>query len=294
MRIMWGMLIVALLALLIAGCPQRAEEPADMGATIPEPAPIDAAETADTVKLEAYINVASGCQKPTVEFLHRLQEQYADTVEVEIIDFGSPEGAKRWQEQRIGCQALLFNGSPVVRFPDDSGRKQTVVFYYPAGFNWTHTDLRNAFAALESGEAEILSEEEAREALTPRQLEIDVAAEQIEDGAALVINGEKVITITETVDDMTPIERAEAAAEAIAAWASEPIHPTQMSMAEAAEGWSIMAKGEELIHAYPADAEAAGVTPGRKIAGQWFGAIKSAMAMGAQRQMDAAEDSSTD
>jgi len=144
-------MLVALVLVVMAGCHRQAQAPMEP----PEREVAD--EPTDTIKLTAYINVTSRCQDPTVELLKELAQQYADCVKMELVDFGTPEGKKRLDEDEVACMALLFNGSPVVRIPGEDGEKRTVTFYFPVGFGWTHDDLRQTFAAIESGEIEVLT-----------------------------------------------------------------------------------------------------------------------------------------
>lgn len=280
-------LIVCAVAALMAGC-QRIEPPIDE--PIAEPVGhTDEQPAGKPVHLTAYINVTSGCQEPTVELVRELDEQY-DAVEVEMVDFGSTEGAKRWREDGLQCEALLFDGSPVVRIPDGEGGEETVVFYFPAGFSWTHDDLRRTFEAIEAGEADILSEEEARKALAPREVDIEVSVKETDEGAQIVLNGEPAFTITQTAGGQEPAERAEAAKESMDTWFAGPVHPTQLAVIDAEKGWSVVGEDTELVRVYPADAEAAQVEPGKKFAAQWMAGIKGALVAAARSAGDAAED----
>lgn len=276
MRIVRVSFVVAVALVILGGCAeQRVEEPVS-----PPDAQIaqgESEEAAQQVDLTAYINVSSGCQDPTVELLNELDAQY-DSVAVEVVDFGTPEGMERMEEDDVGCMALLFDGSPVVRLPGDEGAEgRLITFYFPPGFGWSHEDLKDVFAAIDTGEAEILSEEEAKEALEPTQVALQVEVNQVDDAAQVLMNGEVAFTITEQAGGKTPMERAEAVRDGLVEWASEPVHPHQLSLQDADEGWVIFGRDIELAHVYPADAEAAGVEPGRKLASQWFTSIRRAI-----------------
>ncbi len=263
-----SLLTVASVLIVLAGCQERPTQP-------PLEPPADALQPVvdETVHLTAYINVASGCQDWTVALLKELDEQY-DAIDVEIIDFGTPEGAKRMAREGVQCMALLFDGSPVVRIPGEDEESRVVTFYFPVGFGWTHDDLREAFAAIASGEAEILSEDEARTALAPAPIDMEATVRETDEGVDVLMNGQIAITITEPGGGQTPLERAEATRDAIQEWAGEPVHPRQLTVADAGEGWSILANGKELVHVYPSDAAAAGVEPGKKFAVEWFAGIR--------------------
>ena len=297
MRRLWSVAIIAVSALvLLAGCAeQQAATPADtaeMGAAGPEDT-TQPAQQDTPIKLDAYINVSSGCQDWTVDVLNELDEKY-DSIDTEIIDFGLPEGKKRMEENGVDCMTLLFDGSPVIQIPDEAGGTRTVTFYFPVGFGWTHDDLRDAFAALDSGEAKILTEDEARKALAPREVDVTVATEETDEGANLLMNDQVVLTITEDGGGQTPIERADAAKAAIEDWTSEKVDPHQLKVLDADEGWTIMGRDTELIHVYPADAEAADVSPGKKLAAAWFKGIRCGVVAAARAaQDDAGPDAGT-
>ena len=98
---------------------------------------------AKPLKITAYINVASGCQRPTEALLAKLDETYGDKVVLEVIDFGKPAGAKRWQESGLGCMAILLDGKPEADIVF-RGAEIRVSFSKPAGFFWLHEELETA------------------------------------------------------------------------------------------------------------------------------------------------------
>ncbi|MBC7286920.1 MAG: hypothetical protein H5T86_02535, partial [Armatimonadetes bacterium] len=156
------------------GCRQaQVAEPHQPPAASPPPA-------APRAKVTAWINVTSGCQKPTVQILHELADTYKDRIDVEIIDFGQPDGARRWQESGLGCMAIEFNGETAVTFPKE-GQETTAIFKMPEGFTWTHDDLRAAFAALANGTLRPATEEEIAELTAPRMIDLDIRAQETKD-----------------------------------------------------------------------------------------------------------------
>ncbi len=267
-----ALLIFASLLVLLLGCPapqtQAPVEPPELAIADQQDAP---------VQLTAYINVASGCQVPTIELLEELVKQSDGAVSMEMIDFGTPSGVERMKEDGIDCLTLLFDGSPVIRIPGEDGEKRTVMFYYPAGFGWTLEDLEQTFAAIESGKAEFLSEEETRKVLAPLPIEMTVAVAETDEGVNVLMNGEVAFTIIQGAGDQTPLERAEAAKSALEAWTSGPVHPHQVRMAEKEDGWSVTGSGNELTHVYKVDAEAAGVASVRECASEWVRGIKQSI-----------------
>jgi hypothetical protein len=110
-------------------------------------------QTAPKVDIVAYINQTSGCQKPTETFLRKLDEKYGDRVTLEFVDFGTPDGARRWRGDGLHCMGIRLNGSTkadIVRY----GVPLTVAFEMPAGFMWTHEELETAVRQMLQGVAD--------------------------------------------------------------------------------------------------------------------------------------------
>lgn len=260
---------------LIAGCPRPT--PVEAPAVPPSEAAANLAPSQaqpEKMKITAYINVTSGCQAETVALLEELVADHAAKVELELIDFGSTEGADRWRQDGLECMTLLFDGSPVLRYPGTEGQSRVVVFSMPAGFSWTHEDLQDAFAAIAQGTAEVLTEEQARAALAPKQVDLRTAVRQEGDAAIVEINDTPVLKITAGADEKTPLDRAKATQEAIDDWARQPIHTSQLSVVDLDGAISIAAKGEPIIAVTKADAKAAGIEPAKQLAVEWLIAVK--------------------
>ncbi len=100
---------------------------------------------ADTpaLRLTAYINIASGCQGPTEQFLRDLARRYAGRVALEMVDFGTPEGQKRWKADGHHCMTITLDGSSQATIVS-KGVELTVSFTMPAGHLWIHEDLETA------------------------------------------------------------------------------------------------------------------------------------------------------
>lgn len=133
------------IVMIIAGCnrPASTETPA----------------AAPAVKILGYINVSSGCQQATVDFLGGLPAKYPG-VEVELVDFGDGgPGARRWEESGLKCMAVLIDGESIVRYPVGQEMRMTA-FRSPAGLAWTHEDFEQALQAALAGKLEPVSEEE--------------------------------------------------------------------------------------------------------------------------------------
>lgn len=131
------------LALALAGC-----QPSS-GTTTPK----------KRVEILAYINVTSGCQKATVEFLKSLPAKYPD-VGVELVDFGDGDrGMERWHASGLRCMAININGASIVRFAV-KGKTKEVAFQQPVGLNWTHVELEQAVQAALAGKLQPVVETE--------------------------------------------------------------------------------------------------------------------------------------
>ena len=112
-----------------------------------------------TVRVLAYINVSSGCQQATVDFLQSLPAKFPG-VQVELVDFGDGgAGAARWEQSGLKCMTLEINGHSIVRYPLD-GATKVMAFRAPAGLYWTHEDLTAAVQAALRGELKPATEEE--------------------------------------------------------------------------------------------------------------------------------------
>lgn len=98
---------------------------------------------APALRLTAYVNIASGCQRPTEQFLQDLARRYAGRVALEMVDFGSPEGLKRWKADGLHCMAITLDGSSQATIVT-KGVEVKVSFTMPAGHLWLHEELETA------------------------------------------------------------------------------------------------------------------------------------------------------
>lgn len=269
MRRLFGGLVPFLALFVIAGCRQAApptQAPANQAAATPPATP--------KTKVIAYINVTSGCQADTVNLINRLGMDHASKVDLEIVDFGSPEGEERWRNDGLDCLTILFDGSPVVSFPEASGAQKTVSFFMPAGFSWTHEDLTAAFDALEAGTLKPLTEEEARSQMEPRSITLKATARAAGQAAEVLLNDKLALTIQVGDQGKTPLQRAKAIAAALNQWGTKPVHPSELSIATAAGETVLMAGGTRLTTVTEADAKAAGVAKAQGLAIVWINKIK--------------------
>ncbi len=273
--------------LLAAGC--NREQPAAGGAP---PAPPPKPQKA---KVTAWVNVTSGCQQPTVDLLNQLAKQYADTVDVETVDFGQPDGAQRWQEAGLSCMAIQFDGKAAVVFPR-GGADKVVVFQMPAGFNWVHEDLTAAFSALAAGSLRAATEEEVKDLMAPRLVELDVRAQEVRDvvtgGKAygqLLVGDVVFARAYATVAGKSPAQRCKAAQLGLEAWLSKPILPSDLSVAQSSDGWGLYVGDQQVLLAAPEDAtgQAKDLTP-QVLASQWLKTLRRQVVLGVAKAREAA------
>jgi hypothetical protein len=266
------LLLLGASLLLIAGC------------TRPTPPEVGSeqhvgTDTGPKVTLTAYINVSSGCQQPTVNFIKQLGESYKGDVGVQLIDFGDAgEGTKAWKASGHNCMALEINGSSTVTWGSDE-EQRTVTFQYPVGFTWTHEDLEAAIAAARQGE---LRPGDAEEAQTVGLLQAKVLGQSIRIGdretetGQLLINDAVVVEVTRDRGDLTPAHRVTAAANGLTEALQKPFKPSSLSVGQMEDGWAVMADDEPVLVATEADAEAAD-TDAQKLADQWAAAIREGL-----------------
>jgi hypothetical protein len=95
------------------------------------------------LKITAYINVKSGCQRPTEEFLAKLATTYGDKVALEVVNFGSPAGMQRWRGDGMKCMGIRLDGKDETEIVS-GGVTMNVAFMKPEGFFWTHEELATA------------------------------------------------------------------------------------------------------------------------------------------------------
>lgn len=249
--------------LVLGGCARQTEPESSVVEQAPE-----------KVKVTAYIQVSSGCQAETVDLLNQLAKDNEDIVELDLVDFGTTEGMKRWKADGLDCMAILFNESPALKFPDKAGEDKAVVFKMPVPFRWTHEDLELAFKAIRDGTLEILTEEEAQREFGPQLIDVEVSVRDVEGGAELLIGESPVFTLRAEADGKTPTERAEGAKAGIEEWTQEPLQPGEADVVAEGDDVSIVAKGIQIVRITEADVEAAGAENVEGLAKKWVRSIR--------------------
>jgi hypothetical protein len=245
------------------------------------------AGTAPAVNVLAYVNVSSGCQQATVDFLKQLQAENGSRMKLEFVDFGDGgAGAQRWQNSGHSCQTIEINGASSVRFPV-GGQPKTVTFQMPVGFQWTFDDLKGAVQAALKGDLQPASETEAAAANPGQVLQASVQVTSGTEGQAKVarvlINQAPVLVIKAGVEGKTPLQRAEAMAAALRTWLAKPVKPSQLSIQPGNAGVSLMGGPNVLIVVTDADAQAAGKTL-EEVAQEWGAGLKHALVASAGSQ----------
>ncbi len=257
--------------LLVTGCPRSSQQAV---------VPLD--ETPVLPHVTAYINVTSGCQEPTVDLLTAARPSYAGVLEIEIVDFGdNAAGADTWKQAGLECMAILFDQVHLAAWDQDSEVK-VVDFLMPPGFNWTLEDLQVALDKFASGDLRQPTAEEMGklQKIEPEPVAAKAQALEQDDGkqiGQLIIAEAVVIEIKQPADDLTPYQRAEAAAEAIQQWTAQPYKPSELRIEKSGESLQIIVRDAAIITITEADAAAAGL-PLNELAGKWRLAIRRSLA----------------
>lgn len=233
------------------------------------------------VTLRAYINVSSGCQAATVDFLNSLKARYAPDVKLEMIDFGDEgRGLKRWKAAGLRCQTIEINGSPLARFPY-SGHTQIVAFRMPAGFQWTHADLEHAVQAGLRGELRPATEAEVAASARPVRLQATLSSGLLTQNrqryAAVRINGRAALLVPVGGDAAVASRRAAGAASVLRSWLSKPVKLADLRVAQTASGWALQAAGKTVLVATAADGRALRQSP-QAVAQGWQSGLNHALA----------------
>ncbi|MCE5240208.1 hypothetical protein LLH23_17230 [bacterium] len=231
------------------------------------------------VAIRAYINVSSGCQAETVDFLNALKAKHRPHVSLEMVDFGDRgKGLKRWQQSGHRCLTIELNGSALVKFPYAS-KTHAVAFQMPVGFNWTHADLEHAVQAGLQGQLRPATAAEVEAAAPPRQIRATVTT------GATTVNGRRcgVVAINGNIAMYIPgaptaaAKRAQAAAAALKSWLAKPVKMSQLTTQPVTGGWKFLAGGKGVITATAADGKAFGQSA-QAVAAKWASGVKYALA----------------
>lgn len=234
------------------------------------------------VAIRAYINVSSGCQAATVDFLNGLKARYAPNVSLEMIDFGDESrGLKRWQQSGYRCLTVELNGSPLAKF-SYQGKPVVVAFRMPVGFGWTHADLEHAVQSGLRGQLQRATEAEVAARQQPARLKAAVSTGPVslqgKSYAGVLIKGNRALLIPAGHDKAAASKRAAVAATALRAWLARPVRPSDLTISRASTGWAVLAAGKSVVIATPADGKALG-QQSQAVAEAWLSGIKHALAV---------------
>ncbi|MEN6545395.1 MAG: hypothetical protein ABFE07_05070 [Armatimonadia bacterium] len=250
------------------------------------PTLVVAAPRRQPVAIRAYINVSSGCQAATVDFLNALKAKYAPDVSLEMIDFGDEgRGLKRWRQSGHRCLTIELNGSPLAKFPYQR-KMAAVAFRMPVGFGWSHADLEHAVQAGLRGQLQRATEAEVAAAQRPAKLAATVSEGRVslqgKSYASVLINGNRALLIPAGSGKSAASKRAAAAATALRAWLARPVKPSDLTISPGSSGWRVLAAGKLVVTATTGDGKVLGRQP-QTVATDWLSGIRHALATRAVR-----------
>ncbi len=276
------LLFIALLSLglLIAGCREEARQ-------VPPTPAIDGSH----VSLTAYLDAASPCQQKTIDLLRNLEADHPARLDVTVVDISTREGWHRWQQAQFDAVALVIDDSTTVSWGSGDSRR-TVSFEHPAGFAWTHEDLRAAVKAAVSGRLATANPAEAEGVrlmdVTARGQSIRVGDNGSETGQ-LVIRDEIAIQLSHPRGQLAPGQRVNIAAETLNEVLAKAFTPNQLTLAQVEEGVALMAADQQLLLATDTDVNQEYNSPW-DVAEHWRRAVREALCEAALHRSDAAQD----
>ncbi|MBM3499800.1 MAG: hypothetical protein FJX74_14160 [Armatimonadetes bacterium] len=231
------------------------------------------------IPVKAYINVSSGCQEPTVDLLKRMAGQNP-RLQLDLIDFGQPEGSRRWRADGFSCMTILINGHNTVTY-GPRGNRQIVSFQFPPGFQWALQDLEGALKGALDGTVYYGAEAGATRVESRMPTLRITSRESVINGkkvGEVVINGQVAIRLRTTFDGLPPLQRAEqAAARLKRAIAMPGFHPSGIRVGKVTDGVALIASDKVLAIADAPQATLLNTTP-EKLAQGWASALRKALA----------------
>jgi len=213
-------------------------------------------KSSQPVVITAYINQTSGCQKHTEDFLRSLAARYAGKVRLEFVNFGEPEGRRRWLADGCHCMTIRINGKEQMTVWE-KGVPLQVRFVMPAGYMWRHEELALAVRQAVNG----VSDEDRR----PPGVEVRKNGDKWE----LRIDGTPVLALS----DQAPVKQAAAVLQSVArekglVQEDFSLHPREDGAVD------VLVRGTRALTATKADAEAAGASV-ENLARRWLQRIRS-------------------
>lgn len=261
-------LVVLTFVALISGCPREQQPP-----------PTAQVISGSHVSLFAYLDAELPYQQDTRQLLRELEANAPERVRVRLIDIGTDEGRRLWQDAGLDAEAIAIDGNTTVSWGEGDSRR-TVSFIHPPGFTWTANDLRDAVQAALRGELRSADPAEAEGVrivtVTVRGQAIRVGNESAETGQ-LVMGDRTVLETTAPRGEQGPGQRVSAAAETLTRVLEKPFTPNQLTLEPAEDdGVALLAAGEQVIVATQADSGDEAITP-RALAEGWRNAVREAL-----------------
>lgn len=252
---------------LVAGCEREPQQP-------------DPPSTIDTsrVQVVAYVNADSPCQAGTIELLRGLAGETPTRLHLTIVDVDTPEGRDRWEESGHDALAIEIGGSSTVTWGQGESRR-TISFLHPAGFAWSHDDLRAAIAAALAGE---LRPADPAEAEGVRLMDVTVRGQSIrveDEGAEtgqLIIQDQIVLEVTAPREDLAPGQRVALAAATLSVVLEKSFTPNQLRTEQADGGTALVAGEAAVLVATETDVAGREISTGT-LAEQWRRAVHEAL-----------------
>jgi hypothetical protein len=197
---------------------------------------------------------------------------------LELIDFGSPDGSRRWRADGLNCLTILINGHETVTY-GPRGKRQTVTFHYPPGFQWAHEDLQGALAGALDGTL-YYGEEPGATRVESRMPTLRITSrETLLSGkkvGEVLVNGQVAIRVRTTFDGLPPLQRAEQAAARLKRALAAQFSPADIRVAKSNDGVAVAIGDKVLCIADGPQAAMLKTTPD-KLAQGWASALKKAL-----------------
>ncbi|MBD3293588.1 MAG: hypothetical protein GF393_11745 [Armatimonadia bacterium] len=260
--------LITLLLLVAVGCERERQtaRPAQI---------IDASH----VTIVAWLDATSPCQQGTIEILRDIESEFPARVSVQIVDIARGEGRERWEQSELDAMAIVIDGNTCVSWGEGDSRR-TVSFLHPAGFAWTHEDLRAAVQAALDGR---LRSADPAEAEGVRLMEVSVRGQSIRVGdegnetGQLIIRDTIALEITQSRGDLAPGQRVSAAADALNEVLQKPFTPNQLVLVRGEDDEIALMVGDvQVLVATPADVDEEAESP-EALARQWRRAVREAL-----------------
>jgi hypothetical protein len=217
------------------------------------------------VKLTGYINVTSHCQDPLMDLLKELGQKHGGDLTMEIIDFGSPEGKKRWMGDGYRCLTLLLDGKTSAMV-DRDGTAKEVNFQMPPGLQWQMEDLKQAVA-------------ERVAALPGRRANTPVTARKANAGHEVgeVLIGQTVVLRYHAASGgKGAYERAKLSAQRLKKLYLDRLTASEVQPGKRDGMWVVAARSETLGTATAPEAKLSKSSP-EKLVGVWAGNLRKAL-----------------